>query len=110
MENTRDKMTSRVYRVLVDGRIVESSVPGKYAGHKGYKIFGTLTCKSGMRMSPENRVFFLELEDAVSQGYRPCKLCRPITTGSDFLRIKPLIQFETLNDFYNSGKNFGKKS
>ena len=97
-----------VYHVFSGGRIIESKVPGKYAGHRGYKIFGTLDCKSGMRMNRQNRVFFLELEDAVAQGYRPCKLCKPLSSVSDFLRIRRLVPFETLQEFYESGKKFRK--
>lgn len=65
------------YKVLKDGRIIESILPGKYAGWRPGKIFGRLDCKSGMRMKKENRVFFLTWEDAFSAGYRPCKNCKP---------------------------------
>jgi hypothetical protein len=98
------------YKVLVDGKIVESGIPGKYAGHRGYKIFGTLDCASGKRMKKENRVFFLDLEGAVSQGYRPCKLCRPLTSVSEFLKIRHLTPFETPEEFYDSGRQFKKKT
>lgn len=66
-----------VYKVLQDGEIKESSVPGKYAGWRPGKIFGRLDCKSGMRMKKENRVFFLTWDDAMAAGYRPCKNCKP---------------------------------
>ena len=72
----------RVYWLLKKGRRVPSAVPGRYAGWRVGKIFGRLDCKSGMRMKPENRVFFLAWEDAVSAGYRPCKKCRPTRRDS----------------------------
>jgi len=93
------------YRVLRRGNIVVVDVPGKYAGHKGYKIFGTLGCKSGMRMKRENRVFFLELEDAITQGYRPCRNCRPMTE-EDFQNVRHLLPYKTLEEFYRSGIKF----
>jgi methylphosphotriester-DNA--protein-cysteine methyltransferase len=96
---------SKKYFLLRKGVFISSDVPGRYAGHRGYKIFGTLSCKMGVRMKKENRVFFLDLESAVSQGYRPCKLCRPLSEG-DFDRIKHLVQFRTLQDFYDSGRQF----
>jgi methylphosphotriester-DNA--protein-cysteine methyltransferase len=65
------------YKVLKNGRIIESDVPGKYAGWKPGKIFGRLDCKSGLRMKKENRVFFLTWDDAILAGYRTCKKCRP---------------------------------
>jgi len=65
------------YKILKNDKIVESGVPGKYAGWKKGKIFGRLDCKSGMRMKKENRVFFLTYQNAIDQGYRPCKKCKP---------------------------------
>ncbi len=94
-----------VYVLLSGGKLVRSAIPGKYAGHKGYKIFGTLNCKSGMRIKKENRVFFLDLESAVKEGYRPCKLCKPLGE-QDFLRIKHLIPYPNLETFYDSGRQF----
>lgn len=71
-------MTKR-YRVLKDGRIIESDVPGRYAGWKPGKIFGRLDCPSGKRrkMKKSHRVFFLTWEDAIAAGYRPCRVCNP---------------------------------
>lgn len=94
-----------LYKTLENGQTVLSDIPGKYAGHKGYKIFGRLDCKSGMRMKKENRVFFHTLEDAVLHGYRPCRNCRPINE-EEFQRIKDLVPYKTLKDFCNSGKKF----
>jgi len=65
------------YKLLKDGKTVISRIPGKYAGYKRGKIFGRLDCKSGMRMRKENRVFFLTWDDAIGEGYRPCKNCKP---------------------------------
>lgn len=96
---------TRLYKLLRNNEIVESRIPGKYAGHKGYKIFGTLSCKSGMRMKKENRVFFLNLEDAVLEGYRPCKNCKPIDEY-DFESIRAIVPYDNLEEFYNSGKKF----
>ena len=69
---------SRTYKVLRGGKTVRSRRPGRYAGHRPKKIFGRLDCASGRRlMHKKNRVFFLTWDDAVAQGYRPCKKCRP---------------------------------
>jgi hypothetical protein len=46
-----------MYKILKDGKKIESEVPGIYGGYKVDKIFGTLTSKSAMRMKKENRVF-----------------------------------------------------
>lgn len=67
----------KVYKILKNGKIVGSTTPGKFAGWKRGKIFGRLDCKSGMRMKKESRVFFHSWEDAINEGYRPCKKCKP---------------------------------
>ena len=46
-------------------------------GHRPGKIYGTLTCRTGKRMKPENRVFFRDELEALEQGYRPCAVCLP---------------------------------
>jgi methylphosphotriester-DNA--protein-cysteine methyltransferase len=89
------------YQLLKNGEFYLSNVAGEYAGWGPGKIFGRLDCKSGMRMKKENRVFFLDLEDAVREGYRPCKKCKPIDE-IDFARIKELTEYSCLEDFYNS--------
>lgn len=92
------------YKILKWGNIIESSIPGGYAGYKVGKIFGTLDCKSGMRMKKENRVFFHSLEDAVLSGYRPCKNCRPLD-GKNFEKIKYLVpMYENVKEFYDKDK------
>ncbi len=90
----------KLYTILKDGEFTKSEIPGEYAGHKGYKIFGMLECKGGMRMKKENRVFFHSLEDAVLEGYRPCKNCKPIDE-EDFERVNHLTPHKTLEEFYN---------
>ena len=67
----------QIFKVLKDGRVIKSTIPGRYAGWRPGKIFGRLDCKSGMRIKKENRVFFLTWEDALAAGYRPCKKCKP---------------------------------
>ncbi len=46
-----------------------------FAGNKKLKIYGKLSCKSGKRMKPENRVFFHSEDEAISLGFRACLHC-----------------------------------
>lgn len=69
----------KLYTLLKEGRSIRSSIPGEYAGWVPGRIFGTLDCTSGMRMKKENRVFFHTLEDAILEGYKPCKKCKPLS-------------------------------
>ncbi|QMW03813.1 Ada metal-binding domain-containing protein [Spirosoma foliorum] len=48
-------------------------------GHRPGKIYGKLTCRTGKRMKPENRVFFQDEREALHLGYRPCAICMPET-------------------------------
>lgn len=98
----RNVLSVKKYKLLKQGMIVESFVPGAYAGNRPHKIFGRLDCKSGMRMKKENRVFFASLEDALKEGYRPCNCCKPVDETL-FEQIKPCIPYrnvQTLQDFY----------
>ncbi|MCU4370147.1 metal-binding protein [Acinetobacter courvalinii] len=47
----------------------------RFAGNAQLKIYGRLTCASGKRMLKNNRVFFLNEDEAIAQGYRPCGHC-----------------------------------
>ena len=44
-------------------------------GNTRFKIYGTLSCKSGKRMLKKNRVFFESEEEARAHGFRPCGHC-----------------------------------
>ena len=46
-----------------------------YAGNAQLKIYGRLTCASGKRMLRKNRVFFVDEQEAIAQGFRPCGHC-----------------------------------
>lgn len=45
------------------------------AGNAALKIYGTLHCTSGKRMKKQNRVFFINENEAINAGYRPCGHC-----------------------------------
>ncbi len=45
------------------------------AGNGRLKIYGLLTCNSGKKMKKANRVFFLNEEEAIHLGFRPCGHC-----------------------------------
>ncbi|MCL8538325.1 metal-binding protein [Chryseobacterium gallinarum] len=47
----------------------------RLGGNKKLKIYGTLRCTSGKRMKKENRVFFLNEQQALQHHYRPCAHC-----------------------------------
>jgi methylphosphotriester-DNA--protein-cysteine methyltransferase len=46
-----------------------------WGGNSLLKIYGKLSCRSGKRMKPGNRVFFSSELEAIEHGYRPCGHC-----------------------------------
>lgn len=46
-----------------------------FGGNEKLKIYGTLQCKSGKRLKRENRIFFSSENEAIKNGYRPCRHC-----------------------------------
>lgn len=62
----------------VEDRMVRKMIRSgeiKLAGNSTLYIYGTLRCKSGKKLKRMNRVFFHNLSDAISNGYRPCGHC-----------------------------------
>lgn len=48
-----------------------------YVGNKNSKVYHIDTCESAETMSDKNKVHFENQDDAVSEGYKPCKSCNP---------------------------------
>jgi len=48
-----------------------------YIGHKGTKKFHRPNCQYGKKISEKNRVILNSREEAIDQGYTPCKVCKP---------------------------------
>ncbi len=48
-----------------------------YIGNKNSMVFHIEYCDSAYTMSDKNKVFFQNREDAVNEGYSPCKTCCP---------------------------------
>ncbi|MBT4141712.1 MAG: hypothetical protein HOE50_01025 [Chloroflexi bacterium] len=42
------------------------------------KIFCRPNCPPGRRTKPENRAHFASVEEAEQNGFRACKVCKPI--------------------------------
>ena len=54
-----------------------SSGSGSYVGNANTGKFHKASCSSVSKMSEGNKVFFSSRNQAVNQGYVPCKLCNP---------------------------------
>jgi hypothetical protein len=60
--------------VAMAGNVSEN---GKFMGSITSKKYHRLDCRYALKIKPENRVYFLSIEDAKGQGYLPCKTCAP---------------------------------
>lgn len=60
----------RLYQLIAAGKIM-------LGGNQKQKIYGTLNCRSGKRLTIQNRVFFESGMDALNNNYRPCGNCMP---------------------------------
>lgn len=70
-----------MFRIIdKNGEEYLSSIPGTLGGNRRLKIYGRLDCPSANRWISKgyyvkDRVFFLNEEDAINAGYRPCSIC-----------------------------------
>jgi micrococcal nuclease len=48
-----------------------------YVGNLNSRIFHRLECSAAAKMSAKNRIDIKNRDEAVKQGYRPCKICNP---------------------------------
>jgi methylphosphotriester-DNA--protein-cysteine methyltransferase len=63
------KLSDKEVRSLIRGNKIT------YAGNIPAKVYGTLACSAGKRMKKENRIFFLDRDEAILAGFRPCGKC-----------------------------------
>ena len=50
---------------------------GQYVGNLNSHKFHIISCRYVGRMNPSNKVFFDTRDDAINEGYVPCKVCKP---------------------------------
>ncbi len=85
MRVTEPQKITAYYEALVAKRSDHIGI--FYAGVKTTSIFCIATCRA-RKPKKENVEFFTTFKDALDQGYRPCKICRPTenaNTAPDFV-------------------------
>lgn len=48
-----------------------------FVGSKESDVYHYPSCSAAQNIKPENLVRFVDAQDAVNRGYRPCKICNP---------------------------------
>ena len=54
-----------------------ATVSATYIGNANSHIFHKSDCGSANKMKEENKVFLKSRDEAISEGYTPCKRCNP---------------------------------
>lgn len=54
-----------------------SASSGNYVGDMNTKKFHLSSCHYVSQIKPENKIFFNSREEAIKDGYEPCKVCNP---------------------------------
>ncbi len=49
----------------------------KYCANKNSKVFHKANCSSVSKMKEENKAYFSNRAELITQGYSPCKTCNP---------------------------------
>ena len=60
-----------------DSSQTSTSDSGSYIGNSNSGKFHRDSCKSVAKMSERNKVRFSNRDDAIKQGYEPCRICNP---------------------------------
>lgn len=76
-ETTYSEETSVEVETEEEKVVEEEMVKDDFVGSSSSDKFHRPECGLAKRISPENRVWFRGVEDAESQGYKPCSLCSP---------------------------------
>jgi O-6-methylguanine DNA methyltransferase len=66
----------------VEAYVEEAEAGVRLVGSDTTKITCLPTCRHARRMMPRHRVRFRSLADAAKAGYRPCKVCRPVSLAA----------------------------
>lgn len=56
---------------------VEVKGQGQFVGSKNSDVYHYPSCRYVGNILEENKIWFEDAQDAVNQGYRPCKVCKP---------------------------------
>jgi hypothetical protein len=73
----------RTLAVMTAALAVTFLAQAQFLGSKNSNKFHRQECQWAKRISPSNLLKFTSAEEASRKGYQPCKVCSPVTTGSD---------------------------
>ena len=76
-ETTQSPETTATETTVTETTQEQPSQQGVYVGSIKSDVFHHPNCRYVKNILPENIIWFVSREDALSKGYRPCKVCNP---------------------------------
>lgn len=61
--------------IIIGVAVILLLQPNKLIGNKNTKVFHAPDCKFSQQI--KHKKYFINYEDAVNYGYKPCKICKP---------------------------------
>ena len=77
MTNPIKKRLSIILATVLLILVATPALASDYVGNSRTGKFHYADCQWAGKISPSNRVHFNSRDEAVSQGYVPCKVCHP---------------------------------
>ena len=71
------KLAAAVAILLIFAAAALCAAAGNFIASRDREPFHTLNCSWAKKISPENAVYYNTRDEAVKDGHRPCKVCRP---------------------------------
>ena len=71
------KFLTALVAIIFVTTAVATVFAANYVGNAKSKKFHVASCTYAKKMSPQNRVDFSSRDEAVDEGYIPCKRCNP---------------------------------
>lgn len=80
MQITESKIIDQYYEALIERK--QNFVGIFYVGVKTTSVFCIATCRARIPKK-ENVEFYSNFKDALDNGYRPCKICKPTENANE---------------------------
>ena len=57
--------------------VLPVNAQGQFVGSKTSDVYHYPSCSHAKNIKAENQIWFVDAQDAVNHGYRPCSVCNP---------------------------------
>lgn len=71
------KILSIISAIIIFTSAIQIVFAATYVGNSNSRVFHYNNCTSAIKMKTANKVILNSREEAIRNGYRPCKKCKP---------------------------------